>query len=87
MVKASRFVPVPQSSIILEMDEEVAETLVSILNNVGGQREGRRGHAEDLLSALVRTGIHGIFARKDIQRSEIGGMPGSIYFNSTITRG
>lgn len=82
--QATRFVssPVtpPPTKVVLEMREEVAETLVMILNSVGGPREGRRGHSGEVLSALFEAGVRVYTSDKCL------GYKDSIYFGPKVTR-
>lgn len=69
----------PPPMIVLEMREEVAETLEIILNNIGGNETGRRGHCTELGRALHEAGIPDSYAHPDKYE-------GSIYFKPTVTR-
>lgn len=50
----------PPAVIVLEMREEVAETLKLLVGRVSGPLSGRRGHTSELYDALSRAGVRSI---------------------------
>jgi hypothetical protein len=50
----------PPSMIVLEMREEVAETLRIVVGNVAGHASGRRGHTDEVYEALKIAGVRSL---------------------------
>lgn len=77
--------PKPAATIVIEMREEVAETLLEIVRSISGNPSGRRGHADELSRALHDAGVDFLNAKRDIDLRSYGA--NQIAFKSEVTRG
>ena len=57
MAKATK-TPVTGYTVVLELDQQEAETLGIVLNRVGGPPSGKRGTISNILVALRESGVY-----------------------------